>query len=431
MGGYVTQARDLGTKVPRSEGYLNGAVRSSQFNNLVHQVTTSYRDRVDDLTPTQLLQSLKSESSKKVFRPMDTGHTFTTEKTWQQASFFNLGGNASNFMRGHIYPFGINTPTLPTLDANAYGNRAIVSCAPNRPVASIYSLVQDVVETRILLDNIGSDGALWLPNLFSSYNQWLKGREHLTKAVSRSYIEAVFGWAPFIRDIVHLANAVVKSRDLIQQMQRDNGRQVRRRFYFPDLHSTSVLARTNTPTYGNGGGSASSTLSPNVLTGFTGATSSVTSYEKIWFSGSFSYFLKAGNGLNERLDRYAAYAQHLLGIKLTPDVIWNLAPWSWLVDWNVDVSSALQAASLQANDGLVVNYGYLMRESSTAVKDTILATGVKSGKQVTLFGARYLKRKERFRSTPFGFGVNPNSFSNEQWAILAALGFLKAPKTLW
>jgi hypothetical protein len=430
MGGYETQRRKLGAQADRSNAVAAGLPRSGQFDRLTTQVTYSYRDRGVELTPQQHLQMVLEDNNKRIFRPHDTGHAFQTTKTWSNASWFNIDGVGVNWLNGNLFPFGTVAPVVPVFDSNYYGNKAIASCAPTRPTASIYSLVQDVVETRLMLDGIGAGGKIFVPNLFSSYNAWLKGREKLVKAVSRSYIETTFGWEPFVRDIIEIANAVIHSVEIIKQMQRDNGRVIRRKFRFEPIHSTSVTNRSNLISFGSGDSTFNS-ISSSIVTGIGGGVSSTSSKQTMWFSGSFSYYLKAGNGLNDRLERYSQYAQKLLGVRLTPDVIWNLAPWTWLVDWNVDVSSALQAANIVQHDGLVVNYGYLMRTTEMSVKDTVQATTSLGSKPITLYRGRFLHQKERFRSTPFGFGLNPNSFTAEQWAILAALGFIKAPKTLW
>jgi len=155
------------------------------------------------------------------------------------------------------------------------------------------------------------------------------------------------------------------------------------------------------------------------------------SSETYWFSGAFTYYLSPGKDLLGRMVRYEQLANKLLGSRLTPEVLWELAPWSWLVDWFVDIQTALRTATLLENDGLVVRYGYLMR--TTARVNTVTVDRIRF-KPKTLYNiahSKHLLVKERARSTPFGFGLNPNTFSARQWAILGALGLTKAPKTLF
>jgi hypothetical protein len=38
------------------------------------------------------------------------------------------------------------------------------------------------------------------------------------------------------------------------------------------------------------------------------------------------------------------------------------------------------------------------------------------------------ERKERWKATPYGFGLNMAGFTDQQWAILAALGMTKSPR---
>jgi len=84
-----------------------------------------------------------------------------------------------------------------------------------------------------------------------------------------------------------------------------------------------------------------------------------------------------------------------------------------------------------SSDGLVMKYGYLMRHSTsirTYTQNGVVFANANPGPfAITL----KTERKERVRATPFGFGLNPNSFTGRQWAILAALALTKAPRSLY
>jgi hypothetical protein len=41
-----------------------------------------------------------------------------------------------------------------------------------------------------------------------------------------------------------------------------------------------------------------------------------------------------------------------------------------------------------------------------------------------------VEQKRRIKSTPFGFGLSPGSFTARQWSILAALGMTRGPRSL-
>jgi hypothetical protein len=111
----------------------------------------------------------------------------------------------------------------------------------------------------------------------------------------------------------------------------------------------------------------------------------------------------------------------LLGTRLTPEVLYNLTPWSWALDWIVDLGAVIGNISAFLADGLILQYGYIMQE--TVISDIYTLTGATCGNRpVQLYQTLGTIQKLRRKATPYGFGLNPNAFSDRQWAILAALG---------
>jgi hypothetical protein len=153
------------------------------------------------------------------------------------------------------------------------------------------------------------------------------------------------------------------------------------------------------------------------------------SFQKIYFTGNFVYSLGLSKGLLGKLDSFEQLANKLLGTRITPAVLWELTPWSWLIDWFVDVQSAITAAGLQLDDGVLMRWAYLMRETRLKVSSTVNADGLfVYGPNGPITATTHYVKKERVRGTPFGFGLNPASFTGGQWAILAALAISKGPR---
>jgi hypothetical protein len=121
------------------------------------------------------------------------------------------------------------------------------------------------------------------------------------------------------------------------------------------------------------------------------------------------------------LERGRDRADKLIGLGLTPDVLWNLAPWSWAVDWFTNTGDVILNLTDWASDGLVMVYGYLMEH--TIVKDTYTLTfpGIFPRRNVTPM-VFVTETKLRRKANPFGFGVNANDLSDRQLAIITALG---------
>jgi hypothetical protein len=125
------------------------------------------------------------------------------------------------------------------------------------------------------------------------------------------------------------------------------------------------------------------------------------------------------------MGRNALEAKKLYGLSLTPETVWNLAPWSWAVDWVSNAGDVISNLSDWATDGLVLRHGYIMEQSF--VRDTYEWYGpVNFWSQVypAVFTLE-CRSKLRRRATPFGFGLTFGDFTPRQWAIAIALGLTK------
>jgi hypothetical protein len=146
-----------------------------------------------------------------------------------------------------------------------------------------------------------------------------------------------------------------------------------------------------------------------------------------------------GDDLGSKFKRFEQEANYLLGTRLTPEVVWNLAPWSWAADWFGNTGDILRNISYLGADGLVMQYGYIMHHEqaqSHMWANTSGWTGFNGLGQITnpylssLWRTDKSDMKIRRSATPYGFGVDTSSLSTKQWAILAALGISKGPKQL-
>ena len=401
-----------------------------------YQLTTSYRtggERDDPLSASAIrdfstvtYNGLSGQANPNY----DTGHEFYTTKTWVRfshpdwkvyrdtsgvrtyrkgplaPSFTYLGSRANGF-----YPA---EPRLSTSDLKKYGARAVSQTQPSKSSASLATFLGELLEA--------------VPSMIGLST--LKSRGEYFKSSGSEYLNVQFGWAPFISDIRNIALAVKSANKTISQYTRDSGRVVRRRFAFPTENNSTMSGNIYRP-----GGPP--------IDGYVGdnppwCDSSAPVYHEwiqsrdIWFSGAFQYYLNPGDGVLDRLDRYNALADRLLGTQLNPSVLWELAPWSWLVDWWMDIGETLANASAFSANGLVMKYGYLMCHTREFNRFTIPSGvtfnyGIKTGPIYSLWGR---ETKERRKATPYGFGIDPGSFSPFQWSILGALGLTRAPGLL-
>jgi hypothetical protein len=120
-----------------------------------------------------------------------------------------------------------------------------------------------------------------------------------------------------------------------------------------------------------------------------------------------------------------------LGTRITPELIWELTPWSWAVDWFTNAGDVIHNISQLGSDGLVMQYGYAMRHMRVheyhrghySFSDSV---GTHVGTVAREIGSEW---KQRVAAHPYGFGIDDTSLSARQTAILAALGLTRGHRT--
>jgi hypothetical protein len=288
--------------------------------------------------------------------------------------------------------------------------------------AKAASLVRPTAGELDLSTSLGEALREGLPALLGAST--LKERTFKAKNVGDEYLNVEFGWAPVVSDAQNLGKALANSGDIIDQYERDRGRLVRRRYTFDTEkdQTTQILSLNKGPD------------GPPIsgVGGFGTSNNGVWSLETTttidrWFSGAFIY----GSPLRETAvgESYslAEKADRLLGLSLTPDVLWNLTPWSWATDWALNTGDIISYASDVATQGLVMRYGYIM-EHSLRTYEYQLTGCVRRGRSLDgLTAVLSIETKQRRAANPFGFGLTWDGLTAAQGSILAALGITRKP----
>jgi hypothetical protein len=422
MSGFITQNRSTITKLYSDIG--TGPAGLNNFANLTSdQTTTSFRSSVQDFR-----QEL-SVDSKVTYNPFintnpddktDRGHVFSTVKRVEI-----LNRPKADLSSESVYPFihGWKGPLYPLVksglvvdfpqlspmssnDVKVYGQLAIAKCEPTLPEASLSTFLSEIFFADQELPHVKYDDIL----------KFQVGLGHLSSHGRDAFLSTNFAWLPFCNDLRKLMNAVKNSYKIMSQYKRDSGRVVRRRFRFEPV--STYKTTTN---------STGDVWSPYAMPEKTGSSHDAI-YEQslkteIWFSGAFMYYLPVTDSLLHKMEYYDRLADRVLGSDFTPLTIWNIAPWSWLLDWKLDLGSAISIANSMSEHNLVLSYGYLMRKQTALNKLTVPGLSfVKSGKLGPVSRTLSVVMKERFQATPYGFGIDPGTFSATQLAILVALG---------
>jgi hypothetical protein len=436
MAGYFTKKRTIPSDIRWDHGYVSSGSQlnlhsHTDFTPQVTQQTTSYStlDRTGVQSQREFLQDSR-EAAAAQYRSLagDTGHTFSTLKreiiyphAFKTYSVNVTGGRC--YIHSPLLVVESSQlkawPSIPTIDLNYYGTKAIKATIPTNPIAGLATFTGELHQ---------------FPQIYGA--ALLKEKLNMFNALGKEYLNVQFGWAPFVSDLIKAGQSLANASASIRQLLRDSGRDVRRQYEFDPITETGAVTNVT--------GSSASIIPSSMASGnydplfVNGGRSSPSKIErqvilkrKIWFSGKYTYFLPTDmNNVLDRLVVYEALFNKLLGTRITPSVLYNLTPWTWLADWFANIGDIVSNASSLQEDNLVLRYGYLMCESTQDVIYTAYGfkfTNYDPGPLVTSFRQT---RKERIRATPFGFGLNPASFDARQWAILGALALTKTPTSL-
>lgn len=303
---------------------------------------------------------------------------------------------------------GSTPPSRDDSYLDQYGATAIRIVDPSNPNANLGETLGEFV----------ADRGITLPGIQS----W-KRRTEVAKAAGSEYLAAVFGWLPLVSEVKSTAQSVKDGNQIMRHYQENSGSNVHREFEFDVIESQSESLLGNGALYrcvysGNSSISAYQTV-PGVP-----ITVSRKSSTRRWFSGSFTYAATQASSLGRCLG-LESEADKLFGLTLTPDVLWELVPWSWAIDWFSNTGDVIHNAVSLGASGLVMRYGYIMEETTIVDTYSMPSTGLTGveGSPPNCSITHVIKRRRP--ANPFGFGVSWEGLSPTQLAIIAALGITR------
>lgn len=378
-------------------------------------VRYSYEARADVLAGTQQTVSEGNQISLLGKSDDDIGSDFYTTKVEildhgikKKLSVGSFQDTYSGIM-GAVSPNGTYPPDLSssTEALEAFGSTAISRVSPVSPQSN---LLTSLIELR-------NEGLPSLPGR----TQW-ENKTKAARGAGGEYLNTQFGWVPLVSDISAAIDATRNSEKLIKQLLRDNGRNVRRQYRPP--HVTNVETTTVESGDARGIPWGPGNLAQTVFYTDSRARGTLVreriTTQKRWFSGCFTYHIPLGDDTISRITRSAQEANRLYGVALTPEVVWNVTPWSWATDWFANTGDVLANVSASMMYGQVLRYGYVMEKTVTTDNYTRYTPDFRGGERFTSSLRRTTKK--RVKASPFGFGVDWDGFDAYQLSILAALG---------
>jgi len=248
-------------------------------------------------------------------------------------------------------------------------------------------------------------------------HSFTRDKVNLARSAGDEYLNVEFGWKPLISDLRDFAYAIKHANRVIDSYRKGSDRKIKRSLYYPSSQDVRQYS-----------GGINEVTSNTTLSGIGTWTESVQT--DTWFEGAFRYHIPVSTSQLGKLGEYEAYANKLFGLRLTPETVWNVSPWSWAADWFGTTGDVLHNISALGRDGLVLQYGYMMSRNVKISQGTIAARATAQPRFSYSPGSIYIERgiKQRRPATPYGFGIDLKSLSTKQISILAALGLSKGGK---
>jgi hypothetical protein len=315
---------------------------------------------------------------------------------------------------GFSYPFSTHIASLTTAtNRQATANSFFAATAPERATAHILTTVVELMRGDI-------------PGILKNYRRALFDYQSKTRSLryaGNEYLNIQFGWQPLITEYV---NAISVLMNIDRMVYAESNR--RKRIWDGPSTTSRLDNGLRSLSYdpipaGTGEKFKVTTGTPDLAHPIR--TLSVTKSlvkEDYKFSARYSSLVKP----NSRSIGFAEKAEETLraiGLVDDPSLVWELTPWSWLIDWCANIGTSLvNAHTLSPLSGRhSVDYAYFTTQLTELVEEEISSIVVDDAGWVrnthTVVRPRsYYSTVSRTRSraTPFGFGTQLGSISAQQ-----------------
>lgn len=423
------------SKVPNPDPLGIHTVWSYRTKEPVEHINTTQRAMFD----ASRVNSMKSAT--------DTGHPFWVQHDSINGSRYLDLRNPSNqsIFQGRLYAI----PTTGALGLNfnseigtqqfqahtskgqleTWGTSAIKQTQPTAPHANVAQLMAESVMDLPKIPFIFLKRT-WLAKGDPTFRAE-RDLKKTSRDVGGEYLNQQFGWIPFVRDLTKYLHAVVNTNKILTDYMNGSGGAPKQWHQNP---VTTVVKSVESGEF-SAAPNGSMFLNWNSEHGerlfVPGSAKSYTHQIHTYgwkFSGAYSYLFPEGTTFIDNMRRFEQNANVLLGTRITPELIWELTPWSWLIDWWAQIGSFITVNSrFQQSDNLVLQYGYLTAFSAQRTLCTAEITA-RTGQRISFNTLYESKRRERVAATPYGFAVNLDMLNAQQLGILAAFGASRFPR---
>ncbi len=297
--------------------------------------------------------------------------------------------------------------SMPIGDGDPWAATAYKAMKPTKFDYSLFNMVYELKDIPHML--------LQLKNFWSL--ELFKKPAGLWRESGNRFLGQVFGWNPLVNDVMTLIDKQQKIQQRIGWLIRNQGK------WIPRKWEASTNAVTTSGDWITDYGALNPVLTTSTYIQVPQYRDTTWYNDRIWATAQFKYFLPEVPPGVELKDVVKRSLQGFHSIRA--DQLYAAIPWSWLVDWCLNVGTLLQNMDPGVADRIAARRFYMMREMETVkIRHARgIFRGYGGGPNVPVEASvwsRYLHQTRRI-GLPFYPG-NPNNLSGMQTAILGALG---------
>jgi len=249
-------------------------------------------------------------------------------------------------------------------------------------------------------------------NLLSTF------RDRSPRSVGKDHLNYQFGWKPIIQSVYDLANSISTADKQWAVYLSNAEKLLRREYQFPVDRSIEITDVAL-------GGSVYPILPGGLCSGQNSQlvrTRELTTTRR--FSAAYMYFVPGRSRVENPAIRKVLQYQAQYGLEIDPQLLWELSPWSWLIDWFLPIGDFVDSVSSLTLGNMALPWAFISEH--TIVRDTYTRPGA------TLLGGGGVGKlevvydyKRRIPASPLGFGLSWADLSPKQLSLLAAIGITR------
>lgn len=256
--------------------------------------------------------------------PYIIDHPFTCVKEGVKDGQLRLNGTIPYYLAGYEYRLqGWNPanrssysyrPNITPVNWAYWKTKALANLNPNAPVVDIPLFIFEFKDFPAMLKNLG--------NILSK-------RMH-PRDIPEGWLAYSFGWKPLVSDLLSLFDFTKQMNDRAAYLRRlEHGGKIRRSL------GGGVVQHSITP---NGYGVTLSTpAGQNALK----ADVELLETQRVWFTAN----AKLLDTLPELPSEMKSLTRNIvLGLSVNPSTVWNMIPWSWLIDYMANIGDVMLAS---------------------------------------------------------------------------------------